>query len=44
MSWTKTDAVLDAIYRALEQWDAEERRARTLRSITKADVRSEDSQ
>lgn len=35
----KSDAVLDAIYDALASWDAAERNVRTLRQITKADVR-----
>lgn len=42
MTWTKQDAVLDAIARALERWDEAERRAHDLRAITKADVRRAD--
>lgn len=42
MTWTKQDAVLDALYTALERWDQEERRARTIRAITKANVRRND--
>lgn len=40
--WTKQDAVLDGIYTALERWDQEERRVRTIRSITKANFRRND--
>jgi hypothetical protein len=39
---TRTEAVLDAIYTALERWDAAERQARTVRGITKANVRRVD--
>ena len=34
--------MLDAVYKALERWDEMERQARTLRQITKADVRRND--
>jgi hypothetical protein len=42
MSWTKQDAVLTAVYEALERWDAAERRARTIRGITKGNFRRQD--
>jgi hypothetical protein len=39
---TRQDAILEAVYVALESWDEAERRARVLRAITKADVRRVD--
>lgn len=36
---SRQDAILEAVWEALQRWDEAERQARDLRAITRADVR-----